>query len=73
MSRDTSTGLPAPGFIEPANLYTLDEVRARLGWKEQAFRTARRQGLRILRHGNRGFVRGSEIIRFLEDQEECDV
>lgn len=61
-----TTATPTPGVISSSELYTLDEFmkRSRLGaW---AVRMARRDGLPILRIGRRGYVRGSDVIAYLD-------
>lgn len=54
-----------PGVIAPTNLYHVDELLARLKWSKHAWRTARRQGLRVLRAGGRAYVLGSDLITYL--------
>ena len=54
-----------PGVIDPTHLYRVDELRARLGWKAHAWRTATRKGLRTLRAGGRCYVLGSDVIDYL--------
>ena len=62
---DTSRKPATPGVIDPTNLYRVDELRARLGWKAHAWRTAIRNGLRVLRAGGRAYVLGSDLIEHL--------
>ena len=71
MARDSGKELePAyPGVISIHELYTLGEARRRLRWTESAMRAARRRGLRLLSSGKRKYVRGSEIVRFLESEQ----
>ena len=54
-----------PGVVDAHAIYTLEEIRARLGLGKQAWRTARRQGLPVRRVGRRGYVRGSDVIDWL--------
>ena len=63
--RDEST---APGVIEPGHLYTLPESKKRTGLGNTAFREAKRRGavLKMLRVGTRCFVRGADLITFIE-------
>jgi len=56
----------APGVIRADELYTLEELQQRLQAGEWALRMARRGGLRMLKLGKRKYVKGSEVIRFLE-------
>ena len=59
--------LPATrtGSVDPDNLYRLDEVKVRMGWKASAFRAAVRAGLNIYRSGKRVYVLGSDLITFV--------
>jgi hypothetical protein len=40
-----------PSFIDPGHLYTLTDVKARMGWRDAAFRAAVRTGLKTHRSG----------------------
>lgn len=61
----TATG--TPGVIDPQALYTLPELHSRSRLGAWAMKTLRRShGLRVLRFGGRGFVRGSDFISALE-------
>ena len=62
----TNGALPPPGVIEPQMLYTLDEVKARTGFGDAAMRTARRAGLRVVYCNKRGFVKGADMIDYIE-------
>lgn len=53
------------GFIKPDELYTLDELKRRLGFRDAALRAARRQGLRVYRVHGRGFVLGADWIEYV--------
>lgn len=53
------------GEIRSDSLYTLDEVKHRLGLGQSAFRTARRNGLVIRRIGRRGYVLGKDLIEYV--------
>ena len=66
---DKPRGYQRPGAVIDDATYTLPELKARLGWSEQAFRTARRQGLRVHRAGRQGFVTGRDFREFLESIE----
>lgn len=52
--------------IDPARLYRSDELSARMGWRPCGWRAARRAGLRAYRYGKRWFVRGADVIAFVE-------
>lgn len=57
----------AAGIIDPAKVYTLRAIQSTSGLGSWAFKTLRRShGLRMLRFGGRGFVRGSDFIAALE-------
>jgi len=56
------------GFISVFELYTLDELKMRMGWTTSSLRSARRNGLRLLGFGKRRYARGRDVIRFLETQ-----
>lgn len=56
---------PPSGEITPESLYRLDEVRARMGWREAAFRAAVRAGLKIYRSGKRTYVLGTDLVAFV--------
>jgi hypothetical protein len=53
------------GIIRGDALYRADEIKARMGWKDAAFRAACRKGLKVHRVGKRAFVTGSDIIAFV--------
>jgi hypothetical protein len=53
------------GAIVSDALYRADELKARMGWKDAAFRAACRKGLNVYRVGKRAFVIGSDIIAFV--------
>jgi len=54
------------GEIQADCLYTLDEIKSRLGLGTAALRTARRQGLIVKRIGRRGYVRGCDLLDWFE-------
>lgn len=60
----------AAGQIEPQTLYSLEEFKQVSGMKNWALRQARKAGLKMLRIGNRKFVKGQAFIDFLESQNE---
>ncbi len=51
-----------PRVIREDELYTLEEFKGRMGIKKAAWRTMRRQGLPVLRIGQRGYVDGRQAI-----------
>lgn len=54
------------GVISKHEIYRLDEFLSRVGWSDAAWRTARRNGLQVIRTANRGYVDGSEFDRYLK-------
>jgi len=72
--RFQSTGRPpseSTGAINPSALYRLDEVKARMGWRDAAFRAAVRGGLTTHRSGKRLYVLGSDLIAFVTRAKEA--
>lgn len=57
------------GAIIPDAIYRLDEVKARMGWRDAAFRAAVRAGLKTHRSGKRLYVLGSDLIAFVTKRE----
>lgn len=54
------------GLIEPTILYRWDEAAKRMGWGRKAADAARRRGLKTMRTGKRVYVKGSELLAFVE-------
>ena len=54
-----------PGAIVPEAIYRLDELKARMGWRDAAFRAAVRAGLKIYRSGKRTYVLGTDLVAFV--------
>ncbi len=54
------------GYVSSNVLYTSAEVRNRLGLGDWAWRQLRRQGLRVIKVGNRSFVLGGDVIDLFE-------
>jgi hypothetical protein len=65
----------AQGVVSVTSVYSLDALKDRLGISDCWLRTARRRGLRVHYAGKKGFIPGSEFLRYLEAQvqEEPDV
>ena len=53
------------GAIVPDALYRIDELKARMGWRDAAFRAAVRAGLKVYRSGKRIYVLGSDLVAFV--------
>jgi hypothetical protein len=63
--------LPATlGVVSTSAIYSLDALKDRLGISDAWLRTARRRGLRVHYAGKKGFIPGSEFLRYLEQQRE---
>ena len=56
---------PVPGAIFPDAIYRADELKARMGWKDAAFRAACRNGLRVHRVGKRAYIAGADLAAFI--------
>lgn len=52
------------GEISANGMYTLAEIRARLGLGSYALREARRRGLPVRKIGRRSYVLGKDILAF---------
>ena len=78
MERNTpyrSPGRPTAGVagsVDPDTLYRLDEVKARMGWRDAAFRAAVRAGLKTHHSGKRLYVLGADLIAFVTRAKEGD-
>ncbi len=53
------------GPIRADEVYALDDFLARVRWSQAALRTARRDGLKVIRAGGVGFVRGKDFFALL--------
>lgn len=60
------TGPSVPGAIYADAVYRADELKARMGWKEAAFRSACRGGLPAHRLGKRVYVIGADVISYVK-------
>lgn len=54
------------GEITPDALYTFTEIKRRCGIGGDALRRWRKDGLRVRYFGRHGYVRGEDIIAFIE-------
>lgn len=54
----------APAVIRSGEVYSLAELRRRLGWKEHAVRQARVNGLRLVVFGRAKYCLGSDVLEF---------
>ncbi|MFA7462984.1 MAG: hypothetical protein WCY59_07570 [Anaerovoracaceae bacterium] len=60
----------APGEIRGDGMYTLQEIRERLGLGTYALREARRRGLPVRRIGRRAYVLGKDLLAFAADERQ---
>jgi len=67
MRKQTDLTLADFGVIRPDELYPLAAAKTRLGWGAAAMRSARRNGLAVMYAGGRGYITGSEIIRYITE------
>jgi hypothetical protein len=59
-------GAPAvPGTVYSDAVYRADELKARMGWREAAFRSACRRGLKTHKVGKRVYITGADAIAFV--------
>lgn len=58
--------------IDPRILYPLPVFEEHSGLSKAAMRTARRNGLRVLRVGGRAFVLGSDFIEYVLKAQSAD-
>ena len=65
------SGVMAGGQIDKDSVYTLEEFRRRTGMGQFAYKTAKNQGLRIVRTAGRVFVRGADFYDYL-DRISCE-
>lgn len=49
-------------------MYSLPEIKARLGWGDHAMRTARRNGLKVQYVAGRGYVYGKDAIDYIRQR-----
>ena len=60
------------GEVRADSLYTLDEVRKRLNLGQAALRSARRAGLPVKKIGRCRFIRGADLLAFVERESAND-
>jgi hypothetical protein len=56
----------SPGEVHPEVLYRVDEIKARMGWRDSSLRAARRRGLVVRRDGKRAYVLGEDVIAYIK-------
>jgi hypothetical protein len=62
--------LRVPGEVNPAALYRIDELQARMGWTDSSLRAARRRGLIVRRDGKRAYVLGEDVIAYIKSKDQ---
>lgn len=55
------------GEIRPEVLYHSEKAMRILGWGRHAWRVAKQKGMKVRHVGNRCYVRGEEIIKYIEE------
>ncbi len=63
---------PSGEPIRADELLPWSALHTRLGWGPRAIAEARRHGLRVLSFANRQYVKGNDVIAFLESVAEQD-
>lgn len=56
---------PSDGPIESGSVYPMDQFKRCTRWGDAAIRTARRNGLKVIRVGGIAFVRGDDFLTYL--------
>ena len=56
------------GVVSVHEIYTLGELKSRLGLGDWALRKAKREGLKTARIGSRVFVTGESVLEYLKRQ-----
>jgi hypothetical protein len=56
------------GVVRPGDLYRLDEVKARMGWRDAALIAARKAGLKTHKFGKRTYVLGRDVIALVTSE-----
>lgn len=62
----SSATLAASAGIDPTQLYPLAAACRLVGWGAGALRVAKRRGLNVLYYGRHAFVRGEDLIGYIE-------
>lgn len=62
---ELNTHHPDKTEINPNTIYSRLQVMEIMGWREKAWKSAVRKGLRTHRHARRDYVCGSELLRFI--------
>ncbi len=62
----------SPGVIEPQAVYTREEFIARMGLRDESYRQAVRNGLKVTRKHKRVFIVGRDWIDYLTSDENAN-
>lgn len=66
----TATAGEVEQAIEPNVLYRLEELKKRSGLGDWAMRTARKNGLKVIRKAGKAFVFGGDFIEYMRRQDD---
>lgn len=58
--------VPLSEAPQVGKVYTRQQIMDAMGWRRRAWTAAIAKGMRVHKHGNKLFVSGSELIRFIE-------
>ena len=72
MKPEQSTPKDASGVIQNGTLYTRNEIKSRMGWKDSAFQQACRRGLRTFQRGKCVYIRGEDVIAYVTGKDESE-
>jgi hypothetical protein len=62
---DRATAAGYAGVIRRDAIYRVDELKERMGWRDAAFRAARRRGLKVHHVGKRAYVLGEDLFAYV--------
>jgi len=60
------------GVVEPQAIYTKEELLQRVGLRDDGYRAARRNGLRVVEKHRRVFILGSDWIEYVTREDDDD-
>lgn len=70
-TRPTAERPRSPAVVRAGEVYSLAELRRRLGWAEHAVRQARLAGLRLITFGRAKYVLGEDVLEFFKRLSDC--
>ena len=62
---ENSSSVGYAGVIRRDAIYRVDELKERMGWRDAAFRAARRRGLKVHHVGKRAYVLGEDLFAYI--------